>query len=465
MVARARKSKPEPKLAAKSAAGQSAAKPAVKPAKPKKAKATKKPGADPGAKPVPESAAESVPRSTPKPALKAAEAHVSMEPEVAREYSVRALVLQGGGALGAYQGGVLQGLAEGGIDINWVAGISIGALNAAVIAGNPPETRVTRLREFWETICQQPWLPSLPHALLADSAESWPEPVRIWFDAMHAARAMFEGQRGFFIPRPWPEFFGRYTNPGQVSFYDTGPLKATLEAFADFDRINDHKAMRVSVGAVNVRTGNFEYFDNTRGTLRPEHFMASGALPPGFPAIEIDGEFYWDGGLVSNTPLAEVLAAQPRRDALIFQVDLWSARGHLPHDLSDVAERQKDIQYSSRTRAITDVMREQQNYRRILSQLMQLVPESEHDNHWYKRAEEHACDARRNVIQLIYRDKSFENSAKDYQFGALTMAEHWSSGLDDIRQTLKHPQWLAMPGDEHPFVTHDVHRGNGDRER
>ncbi len=378
------------------------------------------------------------------------------------QYAVRALVLQGGGALGAYQAGVYQGLAEGGIHPNWVAGISIGALNAAVIAGNPPERRVEQLRAFWEHICQQPWLPSLPLSVLAESAPAWPEPMRIWFDSMHAARALFEGQRGFFHPRTPAELAARFGDPAHASYYDTAPLKSTLERFADFDRINRPEEMRVSVGAVNVRNGNFAYFDNTRDTLRPEHFMASGALPPGFPAVEIDGEYYWDGGLVSNTPLYEVLRAQPRRDALIFQVDLWSARGKLPHDLLDVAERQKDIQYSSRTRAITEYMREVQNYRRMLSEVMALVPPAKRDDAWYRRAAEHACDARRNVIQLIYRDKSFEGSAKDYQFGVLTMHEHWTSGLDDIRETLKHPHWLAMPSAEHPFVTHDVHRGNGD---
>ncbi|TDF60188.1 patatin-like phospholipase family protein [Cupriavidus sp. L7L] len=377
-------------------------------------------------------------------------------------YAVRALVLQGGGALGAYQAGVYQGLAEGGIYPNWVAGISIGALNAAVIAGNPPERRIEQLRAFWEHICAQPWLPSLSPTWLTDGAESWPEPLRVWFDGLHATRAMVEGQRGFFQPRSWVELMMRYAEPGRASFYDTSPLKATLERFADFDLINHRPdLMRVSVGAVNVRTGNFAYFDNTRDKLCPEHFMASGALPPGFPAVEIDGEYYWDGGLVSNTPLAEVLTAQPRRDALIFQVDLWSARGKLPHDLIDVAEREKEIRYSSRTRAITDYMREQQNMRRMLNEVMALVPQSKRNSEWYRRAAEQACDARRNVIQLIYRDKSFENMAKDYQFGLLTMNEHWTSGLDDIRQTLRHPHWLAMPSREHPFVTHDVHRGNG----
>jgi len=379
-------------------------------------------------------------------------------------YAVRALVLQGGGALGAYQAGVYQGLAEGGIYPNWIAGISIGALNAAIIAGNPPARRVEQLRAFWEYICAQPWLPSVAHPLLTDTAETWPEPLRVWFDSLHAARAVFEGQRGFFQPRSWLDLATRYGDPTQASYYNTAPLKATLEQFADFDLINRPDQMRVSVGAVNVHTGNFAYFDNTRQTLRPEHFMASGALPPGFPAVEIDGEYYWDGGLVSNTPLAEVLSNQPRRDTLIFQVDLWSARGRLPHDLCEVTERQKDIQYSSRTRAITDYMREQQNLRRMLSEVMALVPASKRDDAWFRRAAEHACDARRNVIHLIYRDKSFETGAKDYQFGSLTMREHWASGLDDIRETLKHPQWLAMPSPEHPFVTHDVHRGNGDHD-
>ncbi len=378
-------------------------------------------------------------------------------------YAVRALVLQGGGALGSYQAGVYQGLAEGGIHPNWIAGISIGALNAAVIAGNPPETRVEQLRAFWEYICAQPWLPGLPLEVLSEAAPLWPEPMRVWFDSINAARAVVEGQRGFFTPRAITDLWARFEDPARASYYDTAPLKATLERFVDFDRINHPKEMRVSVGAVNVHTGNFAYFDNTRVTLRAEHFMASGALPPGFPAVEIDGEYYWDGGLVSNTPLQEVLTAQPRRDALIFQVDLWSARGRLPHNLMDVAERQKDIQYSSRTRAITDYMREQQNYRRMLSELMALVPESKRKDPSYQRAADHACDARRNVIQLIYRDKSFEGSAKDYQFGVLTMHEHWASGLEDIRETLKHPKWLAMPGPEHPFVTHDVHRGDGEK--
>ena len=373
------------------------------------------------------------------------------------DYPIVALVLQGGGALGSYQAGVYQGLAEAGIHPNWVAGISIGALNAAVIAGNPPERRIERLRAFWENICRQPWGPPTLPVLPTDSF-ALPDAWRIVVDSVEATRAILEGQNGFFVPRPWYSHSLASPGPHTASFYDTRPLRATLERFVDFDRINHSGEMRVSVGAVNVRNGNLVYFDSTERTLGPEHFMASGALPPGFPAVEIDGEFYWDGGLVSNTPLQYVIVTPPPRDSLIFQIDLWSARGEPPRDLLQVAVRHKDIQYSSRTRMITTGLQLQNKFRHLLHDLMQLVPESERDSAVYQRAEQLAHAARRNVIHLIYCDKPYESYAKDYQFGMLTMHEHWASGLSDIRDTLKHPDWLDKPGDEEPFVTHDVHR-------
>jgi NTE family protein len=371
------------------------------------------------------------------------------------DYPIIALVLQGGGALGSYQAGVYQGLAEAKIHPNWVAGISIGSLNCAVIAGNPPERRVERLRAFWEFICRQPWLPTTWPPLPINGI-GLPDALRVMVDSFEAGRAMLEGQNGFFVPRPWYSL-----TPGQgpqtASFYDTRPLRATLERFVDFDRINQSGEMRVSVGAVNVRNGNLVYFDNTQRKLGPEHFMASGALPPGFPAIEIDGEFYWDGGLVSNTPLQYVIVTPPPRDSLIFQIDLWSAIGRPPSDLLQVAVRQKDIQYSSRTRMITTALRMQNNFRHLLHELMELVPEAQRDRAVYRRAEQLSHAARRNVIHLIYRDKPYESYAKDYQFGMLTMNEHWASGLSDIRATLEHPDWLDKPSDETPFATHDVH--------
>ena len=361
-----------------------------------------------------------------RPALADAAAALPSGAQLAARYPVRALVLQGGGALGAYQAGVYQGLADAHFHPNWVAGISIGALNAAIIAGNPPGQRAAQLRAFWETICRQPWWPALTAPPLPGGPGHLPAAWRPWLDWLDSTRALLQGQNGFFVPRPWNALHLLPGDPQSASYYDTRPLRATLEHFADFERINDAAQMRVCVGAVNVRSGNFVYFDNTEHRLRPEHFMASGALPPGFPAVEIDGEFYWDGGLVSNTPLQQVLTAHPRRDALIFQVDLWSARGALPRDLLQVAERQKDIQFSSRTRMVTSTLHAEEDLRRVLHEALARLPESERQGSWYERAAARACGARRNIIHLIYRDKPFESYAKDFQFGLLKMNEHWA---------------------------------------
>lgn len=379
--------------------------------------------------------------------------------ETMRDYPTVALVLQGGGALGAYQAGVYEALHDSGRLPNWVAGISIGALNAAVIAGNAPEHRVARLREFWNTICRPPYFPA-PLASPQFDDMPWPLPLQNGLSGWAALRALFEGQAGFFLPRvPAPPFAPWRSGPGVASWYDTAPLRSTLERLVDFDRLNDVRNMRVSVGAVNVRTGNFAYFDNTQQPLRAEHFMASGALPPGFPAVEIDGEFYWDGGMVSNTPLYKVLVDRPCHDALIFQVDLWSAQGELPHDLAQVTARSKDIQFSSRTRLVTEYMRRDQEQQRLLHDLMALVPASRRDDPAYRRAEAHSSGALTNLVHLIYRNKPYEGHYKDYEFSATSMRRHWSAGLEDMRETLQRPHWLDLPDSEHPFVTHDVHRG------
>ncbi len=372
-----------------------------------------------------------------------------------------ALVLQGGGALGAYQAGVFEGLAAAGVTPNWIAGISIGALNTAVIAGNPPETRVARLREFWETICRPAfYVPSV------EWLQNWIErggiEARQAFSAFAAWRAVMGGQRDFFTPRGVTPWLGGKQSVLNSSFYDTTNLKLTLERLVDFDRIN-YGDIRVSVGAVDVRTGNFEYFDNTSGVtnkvLKAEHFMASAALPPGFPAVEIEGEFYWDGGLVSNTPLNHVLAAEPRRNTLSFQVDLWSSHGPLPENVYEVQERQKDILYSSRTRAMTDFMATAQHYRRMLREVLaQVPPQARSMSEWCQEAENFACAGQYSVIHLIYQDKEWEGLAKDYEFSPETMHEHWSSGLLDIQRTLVNRSWLQLPPDGREFVTYDLHR-------
>ncbi|MGN4076036.1 patatin-like phospholipase family protein [Burkholderia gladioli] len=372
-------------------------------------------------------------------------------------YETIALVLQGGGALGSYQAGVFEGLHEAGVPLNWIAGISIGALNTALIAGNAPEHRVERLREFWNTICQPAFFPALPTAIefaLFNSIES----VRQAFTASQAASAILQGQRGFFVPRFPPPLPRVREETERVSYYDTSPLRKTLLEFCDFDRINSGE-IRVSVGAVNVATGNFTYFDNTKITLRPEHFMASGALPPAFPPVEIDGQFYWDGGVVSNTPLMEVLRASPRRDTLAFQVDLWNARGPLPATLADVSERTKDVQYSSRTRFVTDTLQREQRFRNVLRRVLELVPEDVRNNDpWCQQAGVLSTGKRYNVQHLIYQQKSYEHDYKDYQFGLSTMRDHWAAGLTDIRNTLAVKDALALPTNDSGFVTHDIHR-------
>jgi len=382
-----------------------------------------------------------------------------------RPYDCIALVLQGGGALGAYQAGVFEGLVEAGIEPQWVAGISIGAINAALIAGNAAEKRVERLREFWQTVTAPPLLPATPASWQAAAAHGLGSAgfARTALGWIEASRALFEGQRGFFTPRVPSPLFSLDAAPEALSHYDTAPLAATLERLVDFDRLNAKGGMRLTVSAVNVHSGNYELFDNQRGPwagrLAAAHILASGALPPGFAAVEIEGEHYWDGGLVSNTPLATVLEDEPRRDTLAFQVDLWSAIGPLPRNLLDVEERQKDIRFSSRTRAVTSQLERERRLRRVLREVLAKLPvAARKGDAWCQEAAALASDKRFNVVHLIYQEKEWDGLAKDYEFGAQSMRDHWASGLADVRRTLAHPDWLALPEGRAASVTHDVHR-------
>jgi NTE family protein len=365
-----------------------------------------------------------------------------------------ALLLQGGGALGAYQAGIYQGLAEAAILPDWVAGISIGAINAAIIAGNPPETRVAKLREFWERVTEHPWTgftESLAPFLALNGD------VRSFFNQASAAQTMLGGVPGFFEPRvPSPFFYGPGT-VGPTSYYDTKPLKATLERLIDFDRLNQGKP-RFSIGAVNIHTGNFTYFDTTTHRIGPEHIMASGALPPGFPPVEIDGTSYWDGGLVSNTPLQWVLESGPHLNTLAFQVDLWSSRGKLPNNLAEAMIRQKEIQYSSRTRAATDGFEQVQKLRHAIGAALAKVPAEiaklpEFDP--LKEATDHSVY---NIVHLIYRAKQYEGDAKDFEFSRLSMEEHWRAGHRDAVATLKQREIFERPKDREGVFTFDIGR-------
>jgi NTE family protein len=365
-----------------------------------------------------------------------------------------ALLLQGGGALGAYQAGVYQALAEADLHPDWVAGISIGAINAAIIAGNAPPERVGKLRAFWESITDHP---SNGWAGAATDVLAFGEAARSFLNQVSAAAALVGGAPGFFAPRLPPAWLHPAGSIGATSYYETNSLKATLERFVDFDRINTDD-MRFSVGAINVRTGNFVYFDTTTHHIKPEHVMASGALPPGFPAIEVDGEYYWDGGLISNTPLHWVVQNEPRMDTLAFQVDLWSARGEFPRDLSEVAMRQKEIQYSSRTRANTDNFKRLQNTRCALARLLEQLPDELKKSPEAVLLQSMADHKVFNIVHLIYRTRHYEGHSKDYEFSRLSMEEHWRAGYLDAVRTLRHPEVLQRPDNREGVFTFDLAR-------
>jgi NTE family protein len=362
----------------------------------------------------------------------------------------RVLVLQGGGALGSYQAGAYQALCHHDFEPDWIAGISIGAINAAIIAGNPRETRVERLKEFWGMVSGPvPWKP-----ITTDTRG------RSLFNETSAALIATFGVPGFFIPRFPPAALWPQGTPQSQSYYDTAPLRATLERLVDFDRINDLKT-RLSVGAVSVTTGNFKYFDNFEfrklgKKIGPEHIMASGALPPGFPSIEIDGEHFWDGGIASNTPLDYVLDAEINNDLLIFQVDLFSARGPLPVSLLEAAEREKDIRFSSRTRMNTDMNKQVHNTRKALRELIGKLPDYLKNDPSVEILCKAAQENTVTVVHLIYRSKIYESSSKDYDFSHIGMVEHWGAGERDVHLSMRHQDWLARPQSGETMVTYDL---------
>jgi NTE family protein len=343
-----------------------------------------------------------------------------------------ALVLQGGGALGAYQAGVAEGLAATGIEIDWVAGISIGAVNAAIIAGNPPAERAAKLRSFWNRATSA--LPSLP---LFGGGDLWREAVHV----MSAGYVAAAGVPGFFHPRLLTPMFAPPRSEGALSFYDSAPLAATLDAHVDWDLLNSG-ATRLSVGAVNVETGNFRYFDTASERIDARHIMASGALPPGLPPVEIDGCWWWDGGLVSNTPLSHVLEHQSE-DLLVFQVDLFPARGDLPHTIMDVHSREKDIRYSSRTRQVTDQLIRLRKEREAIRKVLAKLPDALRQDADVIRLSEMAAERAVNVVHLIYRARGWEGGARDFEFSRSTMEHHWAEGRAAIAETMQHGALLA----------------------
>jgi NTE family protein len=365
-----------------------------------------------------------------------------------------ALVLQGGGSLGAYQGGVYEALSEAGLHPDWIAGISIGAINSAIIAGNAPEHRVQKLREFWEGVTENP-LWGLSDA--AFSIQPKGDAARAVKNQWSAGLVILGGSPGFFTPRvpsPWMYPWGTVA---ATSYYDTDALKRTLEHLVDFDRINGDET-RLSMGAFNVQSGNFVYFDTTTHDIGPEHVMASGALPPGFPPIEIEGEHYWDGGLVSNTPLQWVVDAMPHMDTLAFQVDLWNARGVFPRNMAEVETRRKEIQYSSRTRAGTNAVKFINKLRCTIADLLEKLPPELRETKEARLLSTVAEHKVYNIIHLIYRARRYEGQSKDYEFSRLSMEEHWRAGYNDAVRTLRHPEVLQRPDTMDGVFTFDLAR-------
>ena len=366
----------------------------------------------------------------------------------------KVMVLQGGGALGAFQAGAYEALHEAGVRPEWVAGISIGGINAAIIAGSPEHRRVENLRLFWETVSGG------PSALSFDP----PTLIRKWMNEYSSTLAAVAGVNGFYLPRtlmPWQYLADPMAS---VSYYDTSPLVATLESMLDFELLN-HGPVRLSLGAVNVRSGNFTYFDNhANKSLSARHVAASGALPPGFPPVYIDGEYYWDGGLVSNTPLQWVMDQRDRtKDVCIFQVDLFSAKGDMPRDLPEVLAREKEIRYSSRTRFNTDEAALKKRYEQALSRVLDRLPSDFDDDPDVAYLRGYESDGAITVVHLIYRRKPYETLSMDNEFSRLTMEEHWRQGYDDVRETLSCSSWRDRTRKAPGFTTIDHKRGSASR--
>ncbi len=342
-----------------------------------------------------------------------------------------ALVLQGGGALGSYQAGVIEALAGADIEIDWVAGISIGAINAAIFAGNPPERRLERLQAFWDTATSAlPSFPIFPQDAVREFVHEW-----------SAWSVMMTGVPGFFAPRPLPPVMALPGTPAALSFYDPSPLVATLDTLVDWDLLNTGP-VRLSVGAVDVESGNFRYFDTATDRIDARHIMASGALPPGLPPVEIDGRWYWDGGLVSNTPLTHVMDHQSA-EMLVFQVDLFASAATLPRTIMDVVAREKEIRFSSRTRAISAERLKLRQEREAIRNLVAKLPAELRDEPDVVALAALADEPPMSLVHLIYRANAWEGGARDYEFSQRTMREHWAAGREAVAETIAKSRLVA----------------------
>jgi NTE family protein len=351
------------------------------------------------------------------------------------------LVFQGGGALGAYQAGVYQALHEGGVEPDWIIGTSIGAINASLIAGNEPANRLDRLEEFWRRMRRKEFWGLANWPGLSDTTGYW--------------STLFGGIPGFFEPNPFA-FLGAHYPLGKdkAGFYSTAPLEKTLTELVDFARIK-HCKPRLTVGAAHVRTSELRYFDSSETAITARHIMASGALPPAFPAVRIDGELYWDGGILSNTPTEAIFDDFPRRNSLIFAVHMWNPMGAEPETIWEVLHRHKDIQYSSRVASHIARQRQVHKLRHVVSELVKFIPEGERDNPVVKDLAEYGCRTRMHVVRLLAPRLDNENHTKDIDFSEAGIRRRWEAGYADTARALQRAAWKDDCGPLEGVILHE----------
>jgi len=359
------------------------------------------------------------------------------------------LVLQGGGALGAYQAGVYQALDEAGIEPDWVIGTSIGAINAGIIAGNKAENRLPRLQEFWAR---------MRHGAMTQMASAIPG----FGSAMANAMTATTGVKGFFEPNPWAMMSGVVAmEPENAAFYTTAPLEKTLDELIDLDVLNACTT-RLTVGAAHVRTGEMRYFDSRDAALSVKHIMASGALPPAFPAVRIDGELYWDGGILSNTPVEAVFDDNPRKSGLIFAVHIWNPSGPEPDSIQRVLSRQKDLQYASRASA--HILRQKQLHklRHVIAELTAKLTDEQRKE--VPGLAGYGCLTRMHVVRLLAPPLAGEDHSKDIDFSAEGIKARWDAGYADTVRMLAQQPWTHEFDPMEGFILHEVEAGTVTKE-
>jgi NTE family protein len=352
------------------------------------------------------------------------------------------LVFQGGGALGAYQAGVYHALYEAGIEPDWIIGTSIGAINASLIAGNEPQNRLPRLKEFWERMA---------HKSIWNYGSSWPQSSQL----LSYWKTLASGLPGFFRPNPLA-FIGSQVPLGvdQAGFYSTAPLEKTLLELVDFSLINRGKP-RLTVGAAHVRSSKMRYFDGRDGEIGVKHIMASGALPPAFPAVRIEGELYWDGGVLSNTPTEVIFDDNPRRNSLIFAVHLWNPNGEEPNTMLDVLNRQKDVQYSSRVASHIDRQRQAHRLRHVIKELVAYVPEAARQTPAIRELASYGCPTRMHVVRLLAPSLANENYTKDVDFSPSGLRMRWEAGHADTSRAIERAAWKDACDPLEGVILHD----------